>query len=249
MTRKATSPGELLLDGIAARIFCSGAAAFPRYDPEQPPAGAAGLRAFIGDGPGRIVAALHAAGALPPASPVPGQLAGLCTRTGIPGHGITAPPAADLPESWHSMLTRRPRRLPQEAPTPAILAATVAELPELDGAQITIFGLHHSTIVGLHNSATQTIVHTLVSGVTAEDDWTYGRVVRPLPALWVRDNSGRWHATRTNGVGPAGNSGEVILWLEIVPPLDRGTAWMDLVATGRSAEVRVRLPLCWTRNP
>jgi hypothetical protein len=53
-------------------------------------------------------------------------------------------------------------------------------------------------------------VHTLVSGVTAEDDWTYGRVVRPLPALWVRDGSGRWHATRTNGVGPAGNSGEVI---------------------------------------
>ena len=248
VTRKATSPGELLLDGIAARIFCSGAAAVPRYDPEQPPAGAAGLRAFIGDGPGRIVAALHAAGALPPASPVPGQLAGLCTRTGIPGHGITAPPA-DLPEPWHSMLTRRPRRLPQEAPTPAILAATVAELPELDGAQITIFGLHHSTIVGLHNSATQTIVHTLVTGVTPEDDWTYGRVVRPLPALWVRDNSGRWHATRTNGVGPAGNSGEVILWLEIVPPLDRGTAWMDLVATGRSAEVRVRLPLCWTRNP
>jgi hypothetical protein len=96
VTPKATSPGELLLDGIAARIFCSGAAAVPRYDPGQPPAGAADLRAFIGDGPGRIVAALHAAGALPPGTPVPGQLAGLCTRTGIPGHGITAPPA-DLP--------------------------------------------------------------------------------------------------------------------------------------------------------
>jgi hypothetical protein len=248
VTRKATSPGELLLDSIAARIFCSGAAAVPQYDPEQPPVGAADLRAFIGDGPGRIVAALQAAGALPPASPVPGQLAGLCTRTGIPGHGITAPPA-DLPEPWHSMLTRRPRRLPQEAPTPAILAATVAELPELDGAQITIFGLHHSTIVGLHNSATQTIVHTLVTGVTPEDHWTYGRGVRPLPALWVRDSSGRWHATRTHGMMPSGNTGEVILWLEIVPPLDRGTAWIDLVATGRSAEVRVRLPLCWTRNP
>ena len=243
VTRKATSPGELLLDGIAARILCSGAAAVPQYDPELPPAGAADLRAFIGDGPGRIVAALHAAGALPPASPVPGQLAALCTRTGIPGHGITAPPA-DLPEPWHSMLTR-PRRLPQEAPTPAILAATVAELPELDGAQITILGLHHATIVGLHNSATQTIVHMLVTGVTPEDDWTYGRVVRPLPALWVRDSSGRWHATRTNGTGLSGNSGEVILWLEIVPPLDRGTVWIDVVATGRSAEVRVRLPLCW----
>jgi hypothetical protein len=243
MTRNTHSPGELLLDVIAARILCSGPA-FPQGELEHPPAGAADLRAFIGDGPGDIVAALHASGALPPPSPVPGQLAGLCTRIGIPGHGITAPPA-DLPEPWHSMLTR-PRRLPQAGPEPGIAAATVAELPELDGTRITILGLHHSTIVGLHNSATKTIVHMLVSGVTPEDDWTYGRVVRPLPALWVRDSSGRWHATRTNGTGLSGNSGEVILWLEIVPPLDSGTAWIDVVATGRSAEVRVRLPLCWT---
>ena len=236
MTRNARSPGELLLDVIAARILCSGAA-FPQDDLEHPPAGAAHLRTFIADGPGDIVAALHVSGALPPGSPVPGQLAGLCTRIGIPGHGITAPPA-DLPQPWHSMLTRpRPRRLPQAGPAPGIAAATVAELPELDGAQITILGLHHGEA--------RTIVHMLVSGITREDDWTYGRVVRPLPALWVRDSTGRWRATRTNGVGPSGNGGEVILWLEIVPPLDRGTLWIDVVATGRSAEVRVRLPLCW----
>ena len=238
VTRNAHSPGELLLDVIAARILCSGPS-FPQDELEQPPAGAADLRAFIGDGPGHIVAALHASGALPPASPVPGQLAGLCTRMGIPGHGITAPPAA-LPEPWHSMLTR-PRRLPQAEPAPGILAATVAELPELDGAQITILGLHH----GQHGQA-RTIVHMLVSGITPEDDWTYGRVVRPLPALWVRDSSGRWHATGTDFMMLSGTSGEVVLWLQIVPPLDRGTAWIDLVATGRSAEVRVRLPLCWT---
>jgi hypothetical protein len=135
------------------------------------------------------------------------------------------------------MLTR-PRRLPQPEPASGILAATVAELPKLDGAQITIFGLHHDQA--------RTIVHMLVSGVTAEDGWTYGRGVRPLPALWVRDSSGRWHATHAHGGMPSGNSGEVVLWLRIVPPLDRGTAWIDLVATGRSAEVRVRLPLCWT---
>ena len=243
VTRKATSAGELMLDGIAARILSSGVA-FPQDNPGQPPAATAGLRAFVSDGPGHIVAALHAAGTLPPASPVPGQLAGLCDRLGIPGHGITAPPAADLPEPWHSLLTR-PRRLPQGAPAPGIVAATVAGLPELDGARITILGLHQATILGRYNSVTQTIVHMLVSGVTAEDDWTYGRVVRPLPALWVRDGSGRWHVTRTHGVSPSGNSGEVILWLEIVPPPDRGTAWIDLVATGRSAEARVRLPLWW----
>jgi hypothetical protein len=120
--------------------------------------------------------------------------------------------------------------------TGGFTVATVAELPELDGARITILGLHHG--------GARTIVHMLVSGVTQEADWTYGRVVRPLPALWARDSSGRWHATRTNGTGPRGNSSEVIVWLEIVPPLDSGTAWIDVVATGRSAEVRVRLPLC-----
>src|SRR5580658_7190679 len=74
VTRNAHSPGEPLLDVIAARILCSGAA-FPQDDLEHPPAGAADLRAFIADGPGDIVAALDASGALPPASPVPGQLA------------------------------------------------------------------------------------------------------------------------------------------------------------------------------
>jgi hypothetical protein len=64
--------------------------------------------------------------------------------------------------------------------------------------------------------------------------------------LWISDSSGRWHATRTEGLSTSGNGGEVVLWLAIVPPLDRGTAWIDVVAAGRSAEVRVRLPLCWT---
>jgi hypothetical protein len=161
---------------------------------------------------------------------------------GNPGHGITAPPAADLPEPWLHMLTHP--GLPQAGPAPGIAAATIAELPELDGARITILGLHHCTIVGRHNTATQTIVHMLVTGVTPEDDWTYGRVVRPLPAMWVRDSSGRWHATRAQGVGPSPNSREVIVWLGIVPPLDSGTPWIDMVATGRSAEARIKLPLC-----
>ena len=83
---------------------------------------------------------------------------GLCTKMGNPGHGITAPPAADLPQPWRHMLTR-PRRLPQAEPAPGIAAAAIAELPELDGARITILGLQHGTIPGLHHSDVQTIVH------------------------------------------------------------------------------------------
>ena len=112
MTRTAHSPGELLLDVIAARILTS-AGSLRQDNPGQLAGATAGLRAFVGDGPGHIVAALQAVGALPPSSPAPGQLAGLCARLGITGHGITTPPTADLPERWLSMLTRYHRRSPQ----------------------------------------------------------------------------------------------------------------------------------------
>ena len=170
VTQHAHSPGELLLDAVAARIL-SAAARVPPDNPGQLPAASAGLR-LLGDGPGPIVAALHAAGVLPPGSPVPGQLAGLCARLGAGGHGITAPPAADLPERWHSMLMP-PSREPQPPPAPGILAATVAELPEIDGATIAIAGLHHGE--------RGTIMHLLATGVTLEHDWPYARGIRPCP--------------------------------------------------------------------
>lgn len=236
VTRKARSPGELLLDVIAARILTS-AAAFPQgtseclaaANPELIPHPAAGL--------GDIVTALQAADAFPPASPVPGQLAGLCARLGISGHGILAPPAGDLPERWQSMLSRYHRRKPYPAPPDGSVAATVAEFPEMDGASVAMVGLHHSK--------DKTILHMLASGVTTGDDWAYTRGVRAPPVVWIRDSNGRWHTTRTDGVAPLTSTGAVVWWLEIVPRLDRSIAWIDVVADGRSAEVRGRLPLRW----
>ncbi len=244
VTRNAHSPGELLLDVIAARILTA-AAPFSQNNPGQLTAASTDLRAFIGDGPGHIVAALLAADMLPPDSPVPGQLAGLCARLGINGHGITAPPVGDLQERWKSMLTS-PSLEPQPPPAPGILAAAVAELPELDGAKIAIAGLHHGE--------RGTIMHLLATGVTLEGDWPYARGIRPLPVLWIRDSDDRWHATRLDGVSPWGDSGAnpwtdtcmVTVWLRIVPPLDHGTAWIEISAAGRSAEARARLPLSWS---
>jgi hypothetical protein len=238
VTRSAHSPGELLLDVIAARMLTT-AALFSQNNPGQPAAANACLRAFAVGGPGHVVAALHVADMLPLYSPVPGQLAGLCARLGIDGHGITAPPGGDLPQRWQSMLTPPSRSEPQAPPAPRLLAATVAELPELDGAQIAIAGLHHGE--------RGTIMHLLASGVTLEDDWAYARGIRPMPVLWVHDSDGHWHATRTDGVSPKwGDTGVVMVWLRIVPPLEPGTAWIDVAATGRSAEARTRLPLSWS---
>jgi hypothetical protein len=35
----------------------------------------------------------------------------------------------------------------------------------------------------------------------------------------------------------------VTVWLKIIPPLDRGTVWIEISAAGRSAQVRATLPL------
>ena len=234
VTPAARSPGELLLDVIAARILVA-VVPFSHDDPGRLMPADAELRAFVGDGPGQIVATLHAAGVLPRDSPAPGQLAGLCARLGIDGHGISAPPDEDLPERWQSLLTPPSRREPRAPPPPGMLAAAAAELPELDGVQITIMGLHHD--------ADGTIMHLLVSGVTLEDDWKFARGVMPLPVLWIRDSNGRWHATHTAGRSPWENAGVAVLSMRIVPPLDRGTTWIELSAAGRSAQVRATLPL------
>jgi len=102
---------------------------------------------------------------------------------------MTSPAASGSGREW-GLISQEPWALP----APGMLTAAVAELPELDGAQITIMGLHHGE--------RGTIMHLLVSGVTLEDDWAYARGVMPLPVLWIRDSDGRWHATHTNGVSP-----------------------------------------------
>jgi hypothetical protein len=59
--------------------------------------------------------------------------------------------------------------------------------------------------------------------------------------LWVRDSNGGWHATRPASVTEWGNA--IRMCLEIIPPLDRGTAWIEVLVAGRSAQARVTLPL------
>ncbi len=240
VTNTAASPGGLLTDVIAARVLAL-ASTLPQETPEQLAAARPGLLPHITVWLGDVIAAVEAAGALPPSSPAPGQLAGLCARLGITGHGITTPPVADLPDRWLSMLTRYHRRTPQPAPAPGSWSATAVELPELDGARVAVLGLHHSE--------RGTILHLHAGGVTMEDDWEYYRAVRPLPALWVRDSAGRWHATRDYAPGPLRDKGEVPLELVITPPLEAGTRWIDVVAAGQAAQVRARLPVRWTWNP
>ena len=62
--------------------------------------------------------------------------------------------------------------------------------------------------------------------------------------------SGRWKTlicrstVTVNGLGRERmRAGVAVLSMRIVPPLDRGTTWIELSAAGRSAQVRATLPL------
>jgi len=231
--RKALlSPGEYLLHTIAARLL---AAAWPVAQDTSPlTTQTPGALTPLADGLGDIIAALQACGAVSPLSAVPGQLAVLCARLGVGGHGITAPPARDLPEPWLSLLACYRRRKTRAATERDGYAVAAAVLPDLDGIRLAI--------LGLHNHQDSTVMHMHASG--PRSDAIYGPdELYAWAMMWIRDSGGRWHATRP--LGRSGMDGEVALRVEVVPPLSRATAWIELLAAGQSAEIRATLPLHW----
>jgi hypothetical protein len=190
-------------------------------------------------GLGDVVAALEAAEVLSPLSQVPGQLAALCLSLGVTGHGLTAPPGPELPERWLSLLSHYQRRKPEVAPPRDGHAAMAVAFPELDGIRLAL--------LGLHNTDGQTILHLLASGLP-EDDGLGPSILENLPvSVWVRDSGGRWHVAGVDGAHFC--DGEYWLRLRLRPALARSTAWIEVVAAGRSAEVCATLPLAWGYPP
>jgi hypothetical protein len=231
---RSTSSGEFLLYIIAAQILTvladSGRDLSARSGPAKPNR-LPHAPGFLGD----IVAALNEAGALPAASPIPGQLARLCDILEITGHGIAMLPAKELPQRWQNMLRPDHRRdIPVPLTSPA---AVVAKLPDVDGARITILGLLHDK----HG----TLLHTLHRDATLEEDWAYSRKISPLPLIWIHDSKDRWHTTRVSDSTLTGSPDEIFVWLQILPPLGPDISWIEVVLEGQSVEVHVKLPLHW----
>jgi len=61
--------------------------------------------------------------------------------------------------------------------------------------------------------------------------------------VWVRDSGGRWHVAGVDGAHLS--DGEYRLRVKLRPALARATVWIEVVAAGRSAEVRATVPLRW----
>ena len=232
----ALSAGEHLLVMLAERLL-TGTPEFPRRGMLAAPP--TSPRQVVAGGFGDIIAALEAADVLSPLSPVPARLATLCASLDLTGHGIAAPPTLDLPEPWLSLLAHYQRRKPEPTQMREGYAALAARLPELDGIRLILLGLQHTE----GGSA----LHVLAQGRTPEP--------RPGPldidlnfplSLWLRDSGGRWHAARPDRCHQAGR--ERAIRLRLVPPLTRPAETVEVLAGGRSAEVRATLPLRW-RHP
>jgi hypothetical protein len=242
------SIGEHLLNRIAERLLTLAPehrldlrqqlAGFPSAPAHG--AGPAGLVINLTAGLGATVAALEAAEVLSPHSPVPARLAALCASLRIGGHGIAATPAPDLPEPWLSMLTHYHRRKPDAAPAGDGFAAVAAALPELEGIRLVLLGLHNFDGGTWMDALALGRLPGLRQGPLGVD------MAFPL-SMWVRDGAGRWHAARPAGWYDEG--GEAALTMRLTPPLSRSCARIEVLVTGRSAEVRATLPLCWGYSP
>jgi hypothetical protein len=239
------SAGEQLLIMLADELLMT-AAQFPLpVRPELPaswPPAVTSPRVaqFLGTGLGDIIAGLEAADALPPLSPIPARLAALCASLRIGGHQIAAAPADELPEPWLSLLTYYQRRKTGTAQVRDGFAAVTAGLPELDGIRLAL--------VGLHNTQGATVLHVLARGVQRAQRLGPHGINLDFPlSFWLRDNGGRWHAGHPVSWHPADPEHSIALLL--VPPLPRSTAWVEVLAGGRSGQVRARLPLRWGSPP
>jgi hypothetical protein len=206
----AIGPGERLLVLEAERILASGDARGPVEGPV----------------PGEIITVLTDSGAIAADSLVPGQLAALCQRLGAAGHGITVPPAGEIPAPWASVIAHR------EAPGPAggaeMFAPLACVLPDVDGTRLAL--------TGLNTSAGESHLHVISSGMPRladrfQWDWTPGF------SWWLRDSAGNWHVA-TAGEPCTLEDGMQAFWPRLIPPLATVPDAAEVVVTGPATRAR-----------
>jgi hypothetical protein len=211
----AASLGERLLVLEAERILASGDARGPIQGPV----------------PGEIITVLMEAGAIAADSPVPGQLAALCQRLGAAGHGITVPPAAQIPAPWASVLARR------HAPVLADgldVFAPLGRVLDVDGARFALAGL--STAAG------QSHLHVVGSGMPQLAErfaWNW----KPGFSWWLLDGAGNWHIATADERSTIAGEGTQAFRLRLTPPLAAVQDAVQVVVTGPATRVRATVPV------
>lgn len=196
----------------------------------------------IFESPDELVAGLEAAGALPPRSLAASRLAALCQQAGLDAGGRLAAelaagerPAAELPESWTSVLAYLGRRH-RPAVKPGIAPVTVV-LPELNGIRFAL--------AGLRSGAESTLLTVVGAGLPEmASGGSFGLHWYPWLPWSIRDSGGQWHVTELRAYESYGSE-YTTLRLQLVPPLARSVTRLEVVVPGRGARVRASVPVDW----
>ena len=206
-------PGERLLVLEAERILASAEARGPGQGPT----------------PGEIITVLTETGVIAADSPVPGQLAALCHRLSMAGHGITIPPAGQIPAPWASVLAHRDAPVPADGPDACAPLACV--LPDVDGARFALAGL--STAAG------ESHLHVISHGMPQLQD-RFDRNWAPGFSWWLRDGAGTWHVAAA-GEPRWFTDGTQAFRLRLTPPLAAVPDAAEIVVTGPTTRVRATI--------
>jgi len=176
-----------------------------------------------------IAAALLAAGALPADNPALGRLATVAAQVGLglPASLAGVTPCA-LPPDW---LAPPAPRDSDAGPTGMLPVAAV--LPEVDGARCAIVGLQSEP-----GSATLQIEASGWPGPRA-----FSLVGEEQLRWTARDDRGGLYAARHLG-GGYGN-GRATFRMGLHPAIDPRARELQVILTGRTAEVSVTFPLDW----
>lgn len=203
-----TSPGERLL-AIAAEQILAGT-----WDSRGP---------FADGLLGELTDVLGGAGLIAADSGTPGQLATLCERRGRPRHGISAAPAAELPERWTSAL--EPART--QGATGEFIPLALP-LPAVDGARFAV--------TGLASAGGESVLHAVATGhVRARSHWGTGF------SWWIRDGAGGWHVAGIAEELDQWGYRDVVLRMPLTPPLPVPARVAEVSVTGPAGRVRAIL--------
>jgi hypothetical protein len=228
---EAAGAGERLLDSIAADLLAT--------------LGTPHLREVSLD---ETVTALEEIGVLAPGSPATSWLAELCRQGGFDvgsgpvGSGLVGAlragriPAAELPDPWANVLACY-RSGDQPTATEGV-AVTAVALPEFEEGVRFI-------VTGLTTHPDHTILAGMVFGLP--DDHTHDHGCRcwiPWFPWWIRDNEGQWHVAAFE-LFVSRQPESAMFRLCVVPPVPVSVTGLDVIVTGPSRRVRLRLPVEW----
>ncbi len=194
--------------------------------------------ATVGPELGHLTTVLADSGAIPADHPLLGQLADLCRRLHVTAHGITARPAASIPDPWADIIAQgnaRAAGLPPflAARGPEICTPLVTTLPDIDGMQLAL--------AALSSAVSDSYLFAVGCGLRPpgrryHDGW------RPGLSWWLKDPAGHWHlAVAADYL--ARSTELVVVPLRLIPPLTFDPDTIEVVVAGTSARVSAVVPV------